>query len=63
MKAFFKRLLARWRQENCSHAIYYDTDMQPRDAKGIVRCPCYKCGKMLEADCGLDLGAQLQRRR
>lgn len=46
----------------CSHEVYYDTDMQPRDAEGIVRCPCYKCGKMLAAEYGLNLPAKLCRR-
>ena len=45
----------------CSHAVYYDTDMQPRDASGNVKAKCYKCGKLLVADCGLNLNAELRR--
>ena len=55
-------IFRRIRQLFCSHAVYYDTDMTSRDANGNVSCPCYKCGKVLVADCGLRLGAALHRR-
>jgi len=55
--------LLRWlRQHFCSHAVYYDTDGTKRDAAGNLSCPCYKCGKVLIADCYLHMNADLHRR-
>lgn len=38
----------------CKHE-FYTKDMQYRDKYGIVRWPCQKCGKMFEAECGIDI--------
>jgi hypothetical protein len=48
------RLLAVVRQWLCDHEMYLD-DLTPRDAAGMVRCPCHKCGKVLSAECGIAL--------
>jgi hypothetical protein len=47
-------LIARIKQWLCKHGLYLE-DMQFRDAAGVVRCPCFKCGKVLEAECGISL--------
>ncbi len=37
----------------CSHE-FKGKDMHYRNELGIVKWPCYKCGKLFKAECGLD---------
>lgn len=55
-------MLTRIKQWLCSHR--YDlTDLTRRDAAGLVRCRCYKCGAVHAADCGLHLPGVFDRNR
>lgn len=38
----------------CKHE-FKGKDMQPRDHEGIVKWPCYKCGKIFTAPYGLKI--------
>lgn len=53
-------MLTRIKQWLCSHRFDL-ADMQPRDARGIVRCRCYKCGGMFAAEYGLALPGVFDR--
>jgi hypothetical protein len=46
-------ILRRLRQRLCSHEMFLD-DLGPRENE-VVQCPCAKCGKVLEAHCGISL--------
>jgi hypothetical protein len=48
------RAMKKLRQRFCDHEFFLD-DIQLRDIEGIVRCKCWKCGKLLQADYGLAL--------
>jgi hypothetical protein len=53
-------VLTRIKQWLCSHR--YDlADLSKRDAAGLVRCRCYKCGAVHVADCGLHLPGAFDR--
>lgn len=43
-----------FKQWRCWHAMYLD-DLSPRDGSGMVHCACFRCGKVLEAECGIAL--------
>lgn len=49
LKRFFKWL----RAVHCNHAFYLDDLKRLSDA--VVECPCCGCGKVMRADCGLNL--------
>jgi len=42
------------KKKMCSH-LFKAVDMQLRDEHGVVRWPCKRCGKVFEAECGLDI--------
>lgn len=39
---------------SCIHE-FRGRDIQYRNEQGTVKWPCDKCGKMFEAECGLDI--------
>jgi hypothetical protein len=43
------------RPQACAHEFNYMRDMTPRNANGMLACPCLKCGALFMAECGLDL--------
>ncbi len=49
-----REMLKKLKQRFCSHEFYLST-MTTRNEKGIVSNTCIKCGKLLTAECGLDL--------
>lgn len=59
MKKRFLALFQSLRQAGCSHVCsLYDMSSTgpPTDPNRVVSAPCRKCGKILKADCGLNLG-------
>ena len=55
-------MLKKLMQHFCSHEYYLRT-MTNRDVNGNVSNVCIKCGKVLIADCGLNLGGKFVLRK
>ena len=47
-----KRLMEWLKPRLCNH-VFDPPDMQIRDEGGLVRWPCYKCGRLFVDTCGL----------
>jgi hypothetical protein len=56
-----KRIRQWIRQWLCSSHRFDLADMKLRDAEGIVRCRCYKCGGVFAAEYGLGLPGAFDR--
>jgi hypothetical protein len=53
-------VLDRIRQLFCRHACYIEDIIRLQN--DLVECQCNRCGKVLHADCGLALHAQLMQK-